>query len=554
MSNILAESDVEEATLEILKELGYKVISGPTISPDGEHPERNSYSDVVIIERLENAIRYLNPKLTKDAIENVSKKITRLNDQELIIRNQTFHKYLTDGVDIEYRRADGKIVDENVILFDFENPEKNEFLAINQFTIIENGKERRPDIILFVNGLPLVIIELKNPADEGATIWTAYDQVLGTYVKEIPTLFDYNEIVVISDGIDARTGTFTSPKEWFVEWKTINHNEPKTTMAEIELLTKGMFSKETILDLIAHFIIFKTDKHSTSKILAAYHQYNAVTKSILATRKAIKSKDKRCGIVWHSTGGGKSFVMAFYAGKLALDKELNNPTIVVLTDRNDLDGQLFDTFSGCKDILRQTPIQAKDRNDLKKLLNVASGGVIFTTIQKFLPEKGKNYPLLSSRDNIVVIADEAHRSQYAFINGFARHLRDAIPNASFIGFTGTPIEKADRSTRAVFGEDLDVYDMTQAIDDGATVKIFYESRLARLELKPEERPKIDTQFEEVTEEEEEVSKERLKSKWAQLEKIVGAPERVKKLAKDIVDHFEHVLKQENGEKRFLKKR
>ena len=278
----MAESDVEEATLEILKELGYKIINGPDISPDGEHQERTSYSDVVLVARLENAIKYLNPKLTKDAIETVSKKVTRLNDQELIVRNNTVHKYLTDGIDIEYRRTDGKVAGEHVILFDFENPEKNEFLAVNQFTIIENGKERRPDILLFVNGIPLVIIELKNPTDEGATIWTAYDQVLGTYAKEIPTLFDYNEIVVISDGIDARTGTFTSPKEWFVEWKTINHNEPKTTMAEIELLTKGMFSKDTILDLIAHFIVFKNDKHSTSKILAAYHQYNAVTKSILA--------------------------------------------------------------------------------------------------------------------------------------------------------------------------------------------------------------------------------------------------------------------------------
>ncbi len=538
MSKIIAESDVEEATLELFKELGYKILNGPDISPEGEHQERNSYSEVVLVERFENAIKYLNPKLTRDAIENVSRKVTKLEGHELVERNHTFHKYLTDGIDIEYRRPDGKVVGEHVVLFDFENPEKNEFLAVNQFTIIENGKERRPDILLFVNGLPLVIIELKNPAEETATIWTAYDQVLGTYVKEIPTLFDYNEIVVVSDGIDARVGTFTSGKEWFVEWKTINYNEPKIRMVEIELLARGMFGKETILDLIRQFIVFKTDKHSTSKILAAYHQFNAVNKSILATVKAVKSKSRRCGIVWHSTGGGKSFVMAFYAGKLALNKELNNPTIIVLTDRNDLDDQLFDTFSGCQDILRQTPMQAKDKDHLQKLLNVASGGVIFTTIQKFLPEKGKNYPCLSNRDNIVVIADEAHRSQYEFVEGFARYLRDAIPNASFIGFTGTPIEKADRSTRAVFGNELDVYDMTQAIEDGATVKIYYESRLAKLELKPEERPKIDPEFEEVTEEEEESSKERLKSRWAQLEKVVGSPERMKRLAKDIVDHFE----------------
>jgi type I restriction enzyme R subunit len=541
MSKIIAESDVEEAMLELLKELGYKVLNGPEIAPDGEHPERSSYADVVLVERLENSIRYLNPQLTKDAVENVSRKITRLDNQEHIERNHTFHKYLTDGVDIEYRRADGKVVGEHVNLFDFDNPEKNEFLAVNQFTIKENDKERRPDILLFVNGLPVVIIELKNPAEETATIWTAYDQVLGTYMKEIPTLFDYNEIVVISDGLDARAGTFTSGKEWFVEWKTINGNEPKIKMSEIELLTRGMFGKDTLLNLIRHFIVFKHGRRSISKILAAYHQYNAVEKSIIATKKAVKSKDKRCGIVWHSTGGGKSFVMAFYAGKLALAKELNNPTIIVLTDRNDLDDQLFDTFSGCQDILRQTPIQAKDREDLKKRLNVASGGIIFTTIQKFLPEKGKSYPLLSARENIVVIADEAHRSQYEFIDGFARHLRDAIPNASFIGFTGTPIEKADRSTRAVFGDEIDVYDMTQAIEDKATVKIYYESRLARLELKPEERPKIDPEFEEVTEDEEETSRERLKSKWAQLEKVVGSPERVKRLAKDIVDHYEKRL-------------
>lgn len=541
MSKIIAESDVEEAMLELLKELGYKVLNGPEIAPDGEHPERNSYADVVLVKRLENAILYLNPQLTKDVVESVSRKITRLDNQEHIERNRIFHKYLTDGVDIEYRRADGKVVGEHVNLFDFDNPEKNEFLAVNQFTIKETDKERRPDILLFVNGIPVVIIELKNPAEETATIWTAYDQVLGTYMKEIPTLFDYNEIVVISDGLDARAGTFTSGKEWFVEWKTINGNGPKTKMSEIELLTRGMFGKDTLLNLIRHFIVFKHGRHSISKILAAYHQYNAVEKSIIATKKAVKSKDKRCGIVWHSTGGGKSFVMAFYAGKLALTKELNNPTVIVLTDRNDLDDQLFDTFSGCQDILRQTPIQAKDREDLKKRLNVASGGIIFTTIQKFLPEKGKSYPLLSTRENIVVIADEAHRSQYEFIDGFARHLRDAIPNASFIGFTGTPIEKADRSTRAVFGDEIDVYDMTQAIEDKATVKIYYESRLARLELKPEERPRIDPEFEEVTEDEEETSKERLKSKWAQLEKVVGSPERVKRLAKDIVDHYEKRL-------------
>lgn len=538
MSSIIAESDIENVTLDLFKDLRYKIIHGPDISPGGEHKERSSYSEVLLIERLEKAINYLNPTLTKDAIETVIRKITRLEGHDLVEQNHNFHRYLVNGIDVEYRNKEGRIATEHVILFDFDNPDKNEFLAINQFTIIENGKERRPDILLFVNGIPLVVIELKNPADESATIWSAYEQVLGTYVKEIPILFQYNEIVIISDGVDARAGTFTSSKEWFVEWKTINYSEPKAKMSEIEILIRGMLSKNTLLDLMKNFIVFKSTSHSTLKILAAYHQFNAANKSITATIKAVKSSDKRCGVVWHSTGGGKSFVMAFYAGKLALNKELNNPTIIVLTDRNDLDDQLFDTFSGCQDILRQIPIQAKDRNHLKTLLNVASGGVIFTTIQKFLPEKGQRYPRLSERHNIVVIADEAHRSQYAFIGGFARHLRDALPNASFIGFTGTPIEKADRSTRAVFGNDLDVYDMTQAIEDGATVKIFYESRLAKLELKPEERPKIDPNFEEVTEDEEEVSKEQLKSRWAQLEKVVGSPDRIRRLAKDIVEHFE----------------
>lgn len=538
MSNIIAESDVETATLDILKELGYKVLNGPDISPDGTHKERSTYSDVVLLGRLETAIKYLNPKLPGDAIDSVVRKLTHLEGHDLIEQNHSFHTYLVNGLDIEYRDSNGKVATEHVILFDFDNPEKNEFLAVNQFTIVENGKERRPDILLFVNGIPLVIIELKNPADENATIRSAYDQVLGTYVKEIPSLFHYNEIVLVSDGNETRSGTFTSGWEWFVEWKTINYSAPKNKISTIELTARGMLSKETLLDLAKHFIVFKRGKHATTKILAAYHQFNAVNKSISATAKAVRSKDKRCGIVWHSTGGGKSFVMAFYAGKLALNKELNNPTIIVMTDRNDLDDQLFDTFSGCQDILRQTPVQAKDRNHLKKLLNVASGGVVFTTIQKFLPENGQKFPLLSDRDNIIVIADEAHRSQYAFIDGFARHLRDALPNASFIGFTGTPIEKADRSTRAVFGNDLDIYDMTQAIEDGATVKIYYESRLAKLELKPEERPRIDPEFEEVTEDEEESSRERLKSKWSQLEKVVGSPERIRRLAKDIVDHFE----------------
>ena len=538
MSRIIEESDIEEVALEILKELGYKTLYGPDISPGGERQERGDYSEVVLVERLQNSISYINPKLPADIVKEVAKKIIRLEGHELLEINHLFHKYLTDGIDIEYRHADGKTSSEHINVFDFDNPEKNEFLAVNQFTVIENGHDRRPDILLFVNGLPLVTIELKNPADETATIWTAYDQVLGTYQKEIPTLFQYNEIIVISDGNEARAGTMNSGKEWFSEWKTIDYKEPKQKLTEIEILFRGMLNKNTLLDLAKNFIVFAHNKHSTQKILAAYHQYNAVNKSLIATVEAVKTKNRKCGIVWHSTGGGKSFVMVFYAGKLALSKYLNNPTIVVLTDRNDLDDQLFDTFSACEEVLRQTPKQAADRNNLREILNVVSGGVVFTTLQKFLPENDQKFPLLSKRENIIVIADEAHRSQYDFIGGFAKHLRDAIPNASFIGFTGTPIERSDRSTRGVFGEDIDVYDMTQAVEDHATVKIYYESRLAKVGLKPEEMPTIDSEFEEVTEKEEESSKERLKSKWAQLEKIVGSRERIKRLASDIVDHFE----------------
>ena len=539
MSKIIAESDVEKFALELLEGLGYKIIFGPDIGPEGKDKERDSYSEVLLLNRLKEAIGYLNPKLNSEAIERVIRQLTNLEGNDLLQKNLSFHRYLTNGMDIEYRGREGKLEREHINLFDFNSPEKNEFLAINQFTVKEDAQERRADIVLFINGIPIAIMELKNPADENATIWNAYEQLLGTYVKDIPSLFKYNELLVISDGLDAKTGTLTSSKEWFMDWKTIDYNEPKAAMSKMEILIRGMLQKETLLDILRSFIVFKQDRKHISKVLAAYHQYNAVNKSIKASIKAVKSKnDKKCGIIWHSTGGGKSFVMVFYAAKLALNKELNNPTILVLTDRNDLDGQLFDTFSGCTEVLRQIPKQADSRASLKELLNVASGGIVFTTIQKFLPEKGKQYPLLSARDNIIIIADEAHRSQYSFIDGFARHLRDALPNASFIGFTGTPIEKADRSTRAVFGEDIDVYDMTKAIEDGATVRIYYESRLAKLELKPEERPKIDPEFDEVTEAEEAQTKEHLKSKWAQLEKVVGSKERIRRIATDLVSHFE----------------
>lgn len=551
MTTFVSEEDVEEFAFDVLTGLGYERAYGPDISEGGLSPERK-YNEVVLLRRLRRAIDRLNPSIPSEAKGEAIKKVLRETSQNLVENNHTFHKMLVDGVDVEYRK-NGRIIGDKVWLIDFDNVENNEFLAVNQFTVIEGNNNRRPDIVLFVNGLPLVVIELKNPADKEATIWKAYGDHQ-TKMQEIPSLFHFNEILIISDGTEARTGTITSDKQRFMPWKTIDGEEPSLPLPQLEVLIKGICKKETLLDIIRHFIVFEKGGKTVRKIMAAYHQYNAVNKALESTLKA-RRRDKKAGVVWHTQGSGKSLIMAFYAGKLVLEPEMENPTIVVLTDRNDLDDQLFDTFSRCHEILRQKPVQAETREDLKKLLKVASGGVIFTTIQKFFPEENREeYPLLSDRDNIVVIADEAHRSQYGFkakvirnedealiTYGYAKYVRDALPNASFIGFTGTPIEQADKSTPAVFGNYVDIYDIEQAIKDGATVPIYYESRLAKLELKPEERPKIDEEFEEVTEGEEIEKKERLKSKWAQLEKVVGAPSRIKKIAGDIVEHFENRL-------------
>lgn len=526
----ITESDVEQEALDILKKLGYTHLHGPDIGPDGTN--ERAYSEVVLLERLKAAIEKINRKLPSEAKEEAIKKVLRTESQKLIVNNDHFHKLLVDGVPVEYSK-NGRIVGDTISLFDFDKPENNEFLAVNQFTVIENNNNRRPDIVLFINGLPLAVIELKNLTDENATIWSAFSQ-LETYKSQIPSLFNFNELLVISDGLNARAGTITSSKEWFQPWKLV---EGKTTPDfHLETLFNGMFNKSTFLDLIRHFITFEKSKDATLKILAAYHQYHAVNKAIDATKKAIKG-DKRCGVVWHTQGSGKSLSMVFYAGKTVL--ALDNPTIVVLTDRNDLDDQLFGTFGKSVGVLRQEPVQATSRSRLKDLLKVASGGIVFTTIQKFLPEeKGAKHPLLSDRKNIVVIADEAHRSQYDFIDGFAKHMRDALPNASFIGFTGTPIEKTDKNTRAVFGDYIDIYDIEQAVHDGATVRIYYESRLAKLDLKQEEKPKLDPLFEEITEGEEQSRREALKSKWARVEAVVGSQGRIKQIAKDIITHFE----------------
>lgn len=538
MPSVITESEVEQATLEILSELGFDLIYGPDIAPDGIRPERKTYQDIVLVDRLKRALLEINTEIPEEAIDEAIKKVIRTDSQNHVANNQHFHKMLVEGIDVEYRK-DGRIVGNKVWLFNFKKPKKNEFLAVNQFTVIEEHNNRRPDIILFVNGIPLVVIELKNPADENATIWSAFNQ-LENYKIQIPSLFRFNEIMVISDGLEARAGTITSNKERFTPWKALDENgAAPMAMAQIEVLLRGMLKKETLLDLVRHFIVFEQERHDLLKKLAAYHQYHAVNKAIQTTIKATKT-DRRAGVVWHTQGSGKSLIMAFYTGKLV--QVLDNPTIVLLTDRNDLDDQLFETFSRCSDLLRQRPVQAESREAIKELLKVASGGVVFTTIQKFFPEeKGVKYPALSDRKNIVVIADEAHRSQYDFIDGFARHMRDALPNASFIGFTGTPIEKADRSTPAVFGNYVDIYDIEQAVEDGTTVRIYYESRLAKLNLKPEERPRIDADFEEVTEGEEITRKEKLKSKWARLEAIVGSENRIKRIAKDIVNHYEERL-------------
>lgn len=553
MKKIISEADVEENVLSILKDLGYGIIRGDNedYQPDGKKPLRSDYKDVILVKNLREALERINPSIPKETREEAIKQILRSASQKLIVDNEDFHKMLVEGIDVPIKTKDGERFDK-VWLFDY-NPKKinnNEFLAINQFTVIENNIERRPDVMLFVNGIPLLVIELKNLADEKADIWAAYNQ-FQTYMEQLPLLFRFNEILVISDGIEARVGTITSSKERFMQWKTIDGDKPKKGLTEIEILLRGMCEKQIFLDIVRNFIVFEKDKKTTKK-LAAYHQYWAANKAVESTTKARRG-NKKAGIVWHTQGSGKSLTMIFYAGKLI--RELGNPTIVVLTDRNDLDDQLFGTFGRCQDILRQKPTPVESRKELKVKLKVSSGGVVFTTIQKFFPEENREkYPILSERDNIVVIADEAHRSQYGFsakvlskkdktliTYGYAKYLRDALPNASFIGFTGTPIEKSDRSTLAVFGNYVDKYDVERAVEDGATVRIFYESRLAKLELKLEERPKIDKEFEEVTEGEEMEGKEKLKSKWARVEKVVGSSRRIARIAKDIVDHFENRL-------------
>ena len=549
MAAVISEDHIEQIVIQEFIDLGYSYVNGADISPEGISQERQ-FDEVVLKQRLQAAISKLNRNVPYEAQEEAVKKLLRTNSPNLFQNNYDVHKYLTDGVDVEYRKGD-RIVGDKVWLIDYENPSNNEYLVVNQFTIIENNVNKRPDIILFINGLPLVVIELKNAVDENATINSAFNQ-LQTYKQAIPSLFIYNALLIISDGWDALYGSLTSPKQFFVPWKSIDGKMvANEDIPQMEVMAKGMLNKQVLPDLIRHYILFHKNKEEIIKIVPRYHQYFAVNKAVETTRVATAiDGDQRAGVIWHTQGSGKSLSMVFYAGKLVL--ALNNPTLVILTDRNDLDDQLFDTFSLSQDILRQTPGQAENRDDLKKKLSVSSGGIVFTTIQKFLPEviekidigegKTKNikgqFEQLSDRRNIVVIADEAHRSQYDFMDGFAKHMRDALPNASFIGFTGTPIENTDKNTQAVFGDYIDVYDIQQAVEDGATVRIYYENRLAKINLKEEEKPRVDAEFEELTESEEQSQQHRLKSRWARLEAIVGNEHRLELIAADIVKHFE----------------
>ena len=593
MTNKLTESAIEAFAIKLLEKQGYQYIYGPDIAPDSETPERSSFEDIILLEKLKTAVSRINPTIPEDAWEDAIKQILNLASQDLTANNETFHRMLTEGINVNYQK-DGSSRGDLVWLIDFNEPENNDFIVLNQYTVIENNVNKRPDVILFINGLPLVVMEFKNPADENATVKTAFNQ-MQTYMQTIPSLFTYNGFLIISDGLEAKAGTISSGFSRFMAWKTSDGKvEASPLIGQLETLIRGMLSKKTLLDLIRHFIVFekskKEDKETsvitiqTEKKLAGYHQYYAVNRAVESTLRAsgytkqtvdsyevlpiretpesygvasVKSQpagDKKGGVVWHTQGSGKSLSMVFYAGKIVL--AMDNPTILVITDRNDLDDQLFDTFAASRQLLRQEPVQAENREQLKGLLKVASGGIVFSTIQKFQPEEGNVYEKLSDRKNIIVIADEAHRTQYGFkakiiddkdetgntigkkiVYGFAKYMRDALPNATYLGFTGTPIESADVNTPAVFGNYVDVYDISQAVLDGATVRIFYESRLAKIILSDEGKKLIE-ELDDELEQDELTETQKAKAKWTQLEALIGSADRVKQIAKDIITHFE----------------
>ncbi len=568
----LTETDVEQAALAWLSGVGWQCLHGPDIAPDTPNSERASYGQVVLEQRVRDALARLNPDLPPDALEDAHRRLTLPEGSTLETRNRSFHRMLVNGVTVGYRGDDGVVRWEQAKVIDFNNPDANDLQAVNQFTVTENKNTRRADVVLFLNGLPLGVVELKNPADADATIWTAWRQ-LQTYKAELPALFSMNETLMVSDGTEARIGTLTSGREWFKPWRTITGETlADLHLTQLQVMLEGVFEPGRFLQLIRDYTVFDDDgSGALVKKMAGYHQFHAVRVAVDETLRAAELRkeaeiageehgryeagrtpggelgDRRIGVVWHTQGSGKSLTMAFYTGAIIREPAMENPTVVVLTDRNDLDDQLFGTFSRCQDLLRQPPVQAESRADLRDKLSVNAGGVVFTTIQKFFPEEsGDTHPTLSERRNIVVIADEAHRSQYDFIDGFARHMRDALPNASFVGFTGTPIELQDANTRAVFGDYISIYDIQRSVEDGATVPIYYESRLAKLALDESERPTIDPEFEEATEGEEVERREKLKTKWAQLEAVVGADKRIRQVAGDIVAHFEKRLEALEG--------
>ncbi|HPR86293.1 MAG TPA: type I restriction endonuclease subunit R, partial [Prolixibacteraceae bacterium] len=588
----ITENTIEAYTIQLFGKLGYEYIYAPDIAPDSETPERETYEQVLLTDRLQNAVKRINKSIPADLQAEAIKEIRRIVSPELLANNEAFHRLLTEGIPVS-KQVDGDDRGDRVWLIDFENPYNNDFVVANQFTVIENNNNKRPDIILFVNGIPLVVIELKNAADENATIYSAFKQI-ETYKSSIPSLFTYNGFVVVSDGLEAKAGSISSGLSRFMSWKSADGKaEASHLVSQLETLILGMLNKETLIDIIRHFIVFEKSKRedpetgiitiTTVKKLAAYHQYYAVNRAVESTLRAsgfncslseversvvmespesygvpgVKKQplgDRKGGVVWHTQGSGKSLSMVFYTGKIVL--AMNNPTIVVITDRNDLDDQLFDTFAASKQLLRQEPVQAEDRNQLKELLKVASGGVVFTTIQKFQPEEGNIYERLSNRENIVVIADEAHRTQYGFkaktiddkdgqgnvvgkkiVYGFAKYMRDALPNATYLGFTGTPIENTDVNTPAVFGNYVDIYDIAQAVEDGATVRIYYESRLAKVNLSEEGKKLVD-ELDDELDQEDLTNTQKAKSKWTQLEALVGSENRINQIAKDIIEHFE----------------
>jgi type I restriction enzyme R subunit len=582
----LTESAIEEFAIELFQQLGFSYLYGPDIAPDGESPERQHYDDVLLTGRLEHALKRINPTVPHDILQVALKDVQRVHSPDLLANNETFHRLLTEGVNISYQQ-DGNERGGLVSLIDYANPANNDFVVVNQFTVIENHQQKRPDLLLFVNGIPLVIIELKNATDENATIKSAFKQ-LETYKHTIPGLFTSNALLVISDGLAAKAGSLSAGYSRFMAWKSADGQaEASHLVSQLETLIKGMLNKVTLLDLVRHFIVFEKSKREdpdtgiisihTVKKVAAYHQYYAVNAAVASTLRAADigedlliqenpahyglpgvtkqpRGDKKAGVVWHTQGSGKSLSMVFYTGKIVLT--MNNPTVLVITDRNDLDDQLFDTFASSSQLLRQDPIQAADRQQLKDLLRVGSGGVVFSTIQKFQPDDGNVYEQLSDRRNIVVIADEAHRTQYGFtaktitekdkdgneigskvVYGFAKYLRDALPNATYLGFTGTPIEKTDVNTPAVFGNYVDVYDIAQAVEDGATVRIYYESRLAKVALSDEGKQLI-AELDEELDQDDLTDTQKVKAKWTKMEALIGSSQRIKQLAKDIVSHFE----------------